>query len=192
MPLPQNFTFYITGRSELEYFADKQINYFIGFNHPNWDEPYTPESVFEHLGYIEKFSTITVHDAYTEEHRRMGLKMPNEGMIAGIIMDAKEIKELLDKGEQVNLLCGCAAGISRSTAACYIILCYLLGEWNEREAFNLLVNKRMIAYPNPLMVKLADDMLKRGFKMVSSLKNYLDLEPERTMMCYYFRYKELK
>lgn len=76
MPLPQNFAFYITGCHELKYFADKKINYFIGFNHPNWSEPYAQYDVFEHLGYIENFTNFEVHDAFTPEHRRMGLKMP--------------------------------------------------------------------------------------------------------------------
>jgi predicted protein tyrosine phosphatase len=175
MPLPKNFTFYISGRHELKYLADRQINYFIGFNHPGWYEPYTQYDVFEHLGYIENFLTLEVHDAFTPEHRKMGLLMPDQTLAEKIVYEAFKIKEKLDKGEQVNLLCGCAAGISRSTAACYIILCYLLGEWNEREALALIENKRSIARPNPLMVKLADDYLKRGYKTVGILKNHLDL-----------------
>jgi predicted protein tyrosine phosphatase len=175
MPLPKNFTFYISGRHELKYLADRQINYFIGFNHPGWYEPYTPEDTFEHLGCIDRFYTFEVHDAFTPEHRRIGLKMPDQTLIEQIIIHAKIIKGHLDKGGQINLLTACAAGISRSTAACYIILCYLLGEWNEREALNLIENKRSVARPNPLMVKLADDCLKRGYKMVSPLRNHLDL-----------------
>lgn len=178
MPLPHNFTFYISGRDDLKYFVDRKINYFIGFNHPNWSEPYTEEDVFEHLGYLENFYTFEVHDAFTKAHCEMGLKMPNVELIDDILKHAWKIKAKLDRGEEVSLLCGCAAGISRSTATCYIILCYLLGEWNEREALNLLVNKRPIARPNALMVKIADDLMKRGYKMVAPLHNALDLERE--------------
>jgi len=183
MPLPKNFTFHISGRHELKYLTDKNINYFIGFNHPGWSEPYTEYSVFEHLGYIENFITFEVHDAFTPEHRRMGLLMPDQTLAEKIVYEAFKIKEKLDRGEQVNLLCGCAAGKSRSTAACFIILCYLLGEWNEREALTLVENKRSIARPNPLMVKLADDYLNRGYKMVAPLRNHLDLEEEKNDSC---------
>jgi len=108
----------------------------------------------------------------------MGLKMPSIELMNDIVKHAEKIKAKLDRGEEVRLLCGCAAGVSRSTATCYIILCYLLGEWNEREALNLLVNKRPIARPNALMVKIADDLMGRKYKMVSPLHNSLDLERE--------------
>lgn len=177
--LPKNFTFYIGGRHDLKYFTNKGINYFIGFNHPGWSEPYTQEDIFEYFGYLGRFYTYEVHDAFTPEHIKMGLKMPDKILIEQIINHAKIIKGHLDRGEQINLYIGCAAGISRSTAATYIILCYLLGEWNEREALSLVENKRSIARPNPLMVKLADDLLKRGYKMVAPLKNHLDLGGEK-------------
>ena len=182
--LPKNFTFHIGGRYDLKYFSDKQINYFIGFNHPGWSEPYTPEDLFEHLGYIDRFYTFEVHDAYTPAHIKMGLKIPDKILIEQIIIHAKIIKGHLDKGEQINLYVGCAAGISRSTAATYIILCYLLGEWHERDALALVENKRSIARPNPLMVKLADDLLGRNFKMVAPLKNHLDLEKDDDILLF--------
>ena len=104
--------------------------------------------------------------------------MPDENLMKDILKQGEVIKKRLDRGENINILFGCAAGKSRSTAACYVILCYLLGEWNEREALNLLVNKRPIARPNALMVKIADDLMKRGYKMVAPLHNALDLERE--------------
>ena len=184
--LPKNFTFHIGGRHDLKYFTEKGINYFIGFNHPGWLEEYTQYNVFEHFGYVENFAIYEVHDAYTPEHAKMGLKMPTKELVACIIYDAFKIKEKLDKGEQVNLGVFCAAGISRSTAATYIILCYLLGEWNEREALSLVENKRSIARPNPLMVKIADDLLGRRYKMVAPLKNHLDIGGEKDDDCLLF------
>jgi len=109
--------------------------------------------------------------------------MPDLELVKSIIGYAQDIKRKLELGERVNLAVMCAAGISRSTAACYIILCYLLGEWNEREALTLVENKRSIARPNPLMVKLADDYLDRGYKMVAPLRNHLDLEEEKNDSC---------
>jgi predicted protein tyrosine phosphatase len=185
MPLPKNFTFYISGRHELKYLADKKINYFIGFNHPVQieEERYSYENVSSILGEIEYFNTHEVHDVWTQEHKNTGYKMPDEKLIVEIINSAIVIMELLSRGEKINLLCACQAGKSRSTAACYIILCYLLGEWNEREALNLIENKRSIARPNVLMVKLADDLLKRRYKMLAPLKNHLDLGEENDDSC---------
>ena len=181
MPLPHNFTFFIGGRHDLKYFSDRKINYFIGFNHPGWSEPYEKDEIVEKLGVSidnDNIHLFSVHDAFTKAHREMGLKMPSVELIDEILKHAWKIKAKLDKGEEVRAGYFCAAGISRSTATCYIILCYLLGEWNEREALNLLVNKRPIARPNPLMVKIADDLMGRKYKMVSPLHNSLDLERE--------------
>lgn len=102
--------------------------------------------------------------------------MPDQQLVKDIISDAIIIEDYLKQGEQINLLCGCAAGISRSTATAYIILCYLLGEWNEREALNLVKQERCEARPNALMVKLADSLLDRKYKMLSPLRNHLDVK----------------
>jgi hypothetical protein len=46
MNIYKNFTFYIYGKDELKYLSDKNINYFIGFNHPGWVNKYSEEEVF--------------------------------------------------------------------------------------------------------------------------------------------------
>jgi predicted protein tyrosine phosphatase len=42
----------------------------------------------------------------------------------------------------------------------------------------LVLSRRDIAKPNPLMVKIADEQLARNWKMVAPWKNYLDLKDE--------------
>lgn len=176
MPLPRSFTFFIGGFDELKCHKNRSINYFIGFNHPGQppEYQYSYDLVSKELGEIDYFTIHEVHDAYFFAHKKMGCKMPDERLMLEIVNHAIVIKDLLEQGEQVNLLCACAAGISRSTAACYVILCYLLGEWNEREALSLIENKRFEARPNALMVKLADDLLGRKYKMCVPLSNHLD------------------
>jgi len=174
--LPDNFNFYICGRYELEKLKDKNINYFIGFNHPGQREPYTYDNVSAILGDIKHFTTHEVHDTFSESHRKAGYKMPDDNLINSIIDSAIEIENLLKDSENINLAVCCHAGISRSTAAAYIILCYLLGEWYEQDAKSLVLSRRDIAHPNPLMVKIADEQLARNWKMVAPWKNYLDLK----------------
>jgi hypothetical protein len=173
MPLPTNFTFYVTGRDDLKKFKNSNINYFIGFNHTGWDDGYTQDIVSDGVNVeVGRIKIFEYHDAFTPEHKKMGLKLPDRTLLLELIKIYDEIKKELSEGRDVNILFGCAAGISRSTAACYVLLCYLLGEWNEREAWSLLINKREIAYPNSLMVKIADDILKLGGKMMFPLKHY--------------------
>ncbi len=179
--LPSNFTFHIAGRYELKYLVKKSINYFIGFNHPGQleSEKYTYDNVSAILGEIKYFSTHEVHDAYNDKHIEMGCKMPDKVLIQEIINSAVAIKEMLNNGERIHLAVCCQAGISRSTATTYIILCYLLGEWNEREAFNYLMQSRDIARPNPLMVGLADKLMRRKGKMIAPIKNAVDFCRDR-------------
>jgi hypothetical protein len=187
--LPNNFNFYIGGRYDIKYLRDKEINYFIGFTHPGNSEPYSPELVFEHLGYVSEFHLFSYHDAHSAAHKDMGLKMPDEELIKEIIRHGGIIKGKLKAGEQVNAAIMCQAGISRSTATAYIILCIILGEWNEREAWAYVLNKRDVARPNPLMVSIADSLLKRNFKMIAPLKNCVDFsrkDPDSNGSCLLF------
>jgi hypothetical protein len=174
--LPFNFKFYICGRYELEKIKDKNINYFIGFNHPGQKEPYTYDNVSAILGDVKYFVTHEVHDTFIESHRKTGYKMPDVNLINSIIESGVVIESLLKKGKNINLAVCCYAGISCSTAAAYIILCYLLGEWYEQDAKSLVLSRRDIAKPNPLMVKIADEQLACNWKMVAPWKNYLDFK----------------
>jgi predicted protein tyrosine phosphatase len=172
MPLPRNFTFYIAGYGEIKYLKDKNINWILGFTHPGNQSPVD----LSPLGEIEHTVIFNYHDAWAVHHP-LELKWPDKALVQNIIDEANKIKKALDNGEQVNLLCQCQAGISRSTATAYIILNVLLGEWNEREALNHLLNKRFIARPNPLMVKFADKILDRKYKMMAPIKQLISVDP---------------
>lgn len=172
MPLPRNFTFYIAGYGEIKYLKDKNINWILGFTHPGNQSPVD----LSPLGEVERTKIYNYHDAWATHHP-LCLKWPDKELVRDIITEAIKIQVALLHGEQVNLLCQCQAGISRSTATAYIILNVLLGEWNEREAMNLLVNKRFIARPNPLMVQIADKMLDRKYKMMAPIKQIIPVDP---------------
>lgn len=77
-----------------------------------------------------------------------------------------------------NVLCHCAAGISRSTAAAFILWCVWLGKGREREALKRVLTERKIALPNTLVVRYADEYLERGGAMVEMRGNLADLLDE--------------
>lgn len=68
-----------------------------------------------------------------------------------------------------HVLIHCHAGISRSTAAAYIMACVTLGEGKEAHAWHKVLTARDIAAPNKRMVRLADSVLMRGCKMLDTL-----------------------
>lgn len=67
------------------------------------------------------------------------------------------------------LLIHCWAGISRSMASAYTILCDRLGRDREIEIALAMRRRAPHASPNALLVRHADDALGRGGRMVAAL-----------------------
>ncbi|MBV9046535.1 MAG: protein tyrosine phosphatase [Alphaproteobacteria bacterium] len=68
------------------------------------------------------------------------------------------------------MLIHCWAGISRSMAATYAILCDRLGPGSEVRAAKAIRARAPHAYPNSLLVKYADDILGRQGRMVDAVR----------------------
>lgn len=100
---------------------------------------------------------LTFHDITAP---RDGLIAPNAAMMAA----------LLDFGRAraAPLLIHCWAGVSRSSAAAYILACDAR-PGRERELAAALRENAPFATPNALMVRLADDLLKRDGAMVAAI-----------------------
>ena len=83
-----------------------------------------------------------------------------------------DIKCLIDLAEELNrstakVLIHCEAGVIRSTAAALIMYTCLLGPGSERRAMDRVLRQRPIAMPNRRMVKIADDLLGRGGRLIA-------------------------
>jgi predicted protein tyrosine phosphatase len=63
----------------------------------------------------------------------------------------------------------CWAGVSRSTAAAFILACSYGRAGEEAAAAQTLRQVAPFATPNPLLVKLADELLHRDGKMVEAV-----------------------
>jgi len=68
------------------------------------------------------------------------------------------------------LLIHCWAGISRSTAAAYILACEYAGPGLEDDLASKLRAASPSATPNSLMVALADDILGRNGRMIAAIQ----------------------
>ena len=93
-----------------------------------------------------------------------GLLLPHENHVSDLVQFAR------DWDRQAPLLIHCWAGISRSTAAAFISLCALNPEGTELEAAWALRRASPTAYPNRLLVALADETLARKGRMVSAVE----------------------
>lgn len=108
-------------------------------------------------------------------HLRLALNDVAEEWAAENPPAAPHIEKLIAFGRGWNaerpILVHCWAGISRSTAAAYILLCDRLGAGNEADIAATLRLRAPHACPNPLMIRLADDLLQRDGRMVEAVKS---------------------
>jgi predicted protein tyrosine phosphatase len=94
-----------------------------------------------------------------------GLVLPCESHVSELIKFAR------DWDRQAPLLIHCWAGISRSTAAAFISLCALNPEGAELELARRLRHASPTAYPNRLLVALADEVLSRDGRMIAAIED---------------------
>jgi predicted protein tyrosine phosphatase len=85
--------------------------------------------------------------------------------------DADIVRAIIDFGrhaEALPLLVGCWAGISRSSAAVYIMVCDR-NPGHEGPIAQELRRRTALATPNRLMVSIADDLLGRNGRMSAAI-----------------------
>jgi len=104
---------------------------------------------------------LTFHDIAEE---RPGLSPPVASDVARLLAFAGAWAE-----QGTALLVQCWAGVSRSTAAAYVVACALEGEGREADVARRLREAAPFATPNPLIVALADAQLGREGRMVEAV-----------------------
>ncbi|MCC6914949.1 MAG: protein tyrosine phosphatase [Rhodospirillaceae bacterium] len=99
------------------------------------------------------------------------ITVPTAGYIAP---DARVVQAIIDFGRawdcRAPMLVHCAAGISRSTAAAYIIASAYQGAGGEGDLAKRLRTLAPSATPNILMVSLADEILGRSGNMTAAIQ----------------------
>lgn len=110
-----------------------------------------------------------------ERHLRLALADVADACESETPPAAEHIEKLILFGRSWSaespLLVHCWAGISRSTAAAYILLCDRLGAGCEAEIARALRYRAPHAYPNPLMIRLADAMMTRNGRMIEAVNS---------------------
>lgn len=96
------------------------------------------------------------------------------------LLDFYETELFYESDKDLNFLIHCTAGISRSTAASYILLYmyeYLVRE-NKNiekvaiECFQKTLKLQPEAWPNALMIKYADEILESKGNLIQEVKNF--------------------
>ena len=90
----------------------------------------------------------------------------------------KIINIALQWGSSKPILIHCTQGHRRSPAALYIMMCALHPD-NEIECAEILRQQAPHVEPNPLMIKIADELLNCSGRMIEAFS--LDKKPERKL-----------
>ncbi|HEY1632217.1 MAG TPA: hypothetical protein VGF56_12950 [Rhizomicrobium sp.] len=105
-------------------------------------------------------------------HLRIGMNDVAEAADAEKPPSERHVDDILAFGRAWDakspLLIHCWAGVSRSMAAAFILLNDRLGPGHEHDIAQAMRRRAPHAYPNPLMVKLADNALGRDGRMVAA------------------------
>ena len=121
-------------------------------------EPFveTPESILP-----ERHLRLCVHDVSEPAE---GAVAPASDHIANLLAFARS----WDRRDP--LLVHCWAGISRSTAAAYIMMCDVRGPGHEAAVARELRELAPHAQPNRLMIRHADELLERNGRMIAAVE----------------------
>lgn len=108
-----------------------------------------------------------------QNHKSLGfndIAAPLAGHIMPEEQDVREIMMFMHEWDQKAPMCvHCWMGVSRSTAAAYIGVLTLNPGVDEVELANALRWAAPFATPNPLMIKIADDIMGRSGRMVDAI-----------------------
>lgn len=111
---------------------------------------------------------LSVHDVIEPAD---GIVCPDHTHISDLIAFAR------GWDRSAPFLVHCWAGISRSTAAAYIVLCDLHACGYERQIAETLRFHAPHAQPNRLMVRYADQLLNREGRMIAAIEDMRPAEP---------------
>lgn len=116
--------------------------------------------------------------------RHLRLYFARESCAQSISKAARErageiIRFLRDAAPGEDILVHCSRGVSRSTAAAFIILCRATEPGKEAAIAKALRRAAPFADPCPLLVSYADEILGRGGRMVEAIE---DLPPPSSVI----------
>lgn len=108
-------------------------------------------------------------------HLRLGVNDIAENWMGEAPPAETHVGSLIEFGRSWNakapMIVHCWAGVSRSMASAYTILCDRAGPGSEMEIAQIMRARAAHAYPNRLIVRLADQMLGRDGRMISAIES---------------------
>lgn len=114
-------------------------------------------------------TTLRFHDIINPQ---AGLIMPERAHMESILDFGTSLANDAEPGTQGHLLVHCHMGVSRSTAAMVTLMLQAREDASEEALFEELRVIRPQAWPNSVMIGMADEMLGRDGRLVEALRGH--------------------
>jgi predicted protein tyrosine phosphatase len=148
----------VCGLDELAAYRTRGITHILSILDPDRSEPEIFQSFRPHTR-----QTVRLHDEITQGP---GLVLPQRAHIEQVVAFGTLCSESTTAG--TDWLVHCHMGLSRSTAATAIMLAAIYSTEAEEMVFAHVLRLRPDAWPNLLMVTIADELLGRAGRFVSA------------------------
>jgi len=172
---PRHLT--ICGLEELCSFRDAEVTHVLSILDPRHPDPADFASYAPHKRLTLRFDDII--------EPVPGLSMPEAGHVESLLEFGKDLT-WADENPLGHLLVHCHAGISRSTASMSILLAEARPAMDEDAIFAHIREIRPQAWPNSVMIGLADERLGRSGRLTAALRRHyrrqIELRPDIAAM----------
>jgi len=130
----------------------------------------TPQGIIKHNHFFfQDLNSPELKEYYDIKEKKMVKLYPPT---------SEDIRDILDKAKglpaRAHLFLHCFAGISRSPACAFAIICQILGGGKEELAVKIMVQACPYGgiSPNGLIIQYADEILNRNGRMIKAIDNY--------------------
>jgi predicted protein tyrosine phosphatase len=155
----------VCGLDELWHHRAHGVTHVLSLLDPGWPEPEAFTAYDAHHR-----TTLHFHDAVVASP---ALVLPQASHVAAILEFGNALHQT---GEEAHPLVHCHAGLSRSTAAMAILIAQREPELDEIQIFARLRSIRPRSWPNSLLIRFADEALKRKGQLVSALAHHYEFQ----------------
>jgi predicted protein tyrosine phosphatase len=161
MKAPLTTLLTICGLEELGHHSSRGVTHVLSILDPEWPEP-DAFTAFD----LHHRTTLKFHDVILPGP---GLVLPNETHVEAILNFGHAMADEASVRKDPHLLVHCHMGVSRSTAAMAILMAQSDQTESEEWIFSRLLELRPQAWPNSLMIELADEQLDRKGRLTYAL-----------------------